>query len=66
MNVMQKLSGTPSLQKRVISYIQTGQFSPSKAVIEGTPQLPVLNANRPFFLCVTIAIIMFIYTELVS
>jgi hypothetical protein len=47
-NVMQKLSRTPALQKRMISYMQTGQSSPSKADIKGAPHLPVLNANRPF------------------
>jgi hypothetical protein len=47
--VMQNPTKTPSLQKRMISYMQTGQFSPSNADIKGAPQLPVLNAKRPFF-----------------
>ena len=46
---MQKLSWTEALQKGMISYIQTGQFSPSKAVIKSRTQLPVLNVNRPLF-----------------
>ena len=48
-NVMQKLSWTEALQKGMISYLQTGQFSPSKAVIKSRTQLPVLNVNRPLF-----------------
>jgi hypothetical protein len=48
-------------------YMQTGQLSPSKADIKGAPQLPVLNANRPFFFFgVTIPTVMFICTELVG
>ena len=49
MKVMQNLTQTPSLQKGMINYMQTGQFSPSKADMKGTIPPGVLNAYRPFF-----------------
>ena len=47
--VMQNPTQTPSLQKRMISYMQTGQFSPSKADIKSAPQSAMLNAYKIFF-----------------
>jgi len=60
---MQKLPRTPALQKGMISYVHTGQFSPSKSDMKGAPQLPVLDANTPF--CVTIVTVMFMLLGIV-
>jgi len=41
----------------MINYAQTGQFSPSKVNIKGTPPPAVLNVYRLFFMIVTVMFI---------